>query len=254
MQTVLTIAGSDSGGGAGIQADLRTFAAHGVFGTSAITAITSQNTLGVADVFALPPAVVASQIDAVAADFKLAAVKIGMLATADIVEAVAAALERHALSPAVLDPVLAATRGEPLLDDAGVARLIDRLLPFVTVITPNLGEAARLTGLPVRTLDEAGHAARSLMSKGVQAVIVTGGHWPGQPVDLLVTRSGTVEITGERLDSPHTHGTGCAFASALAARLALGDAIEDAARAAKAYVARAIVNAPGLGHGNGPVA
>ena len=254
MRTVLTIAGSDSGGGAGIQADLRTFAAHGVFGTSAITAITSQNTLGVAQVFVLPASVVASQIDAVANDFTLAAVKIGMLANAEIVDVVAEALVRHGLAPVVLDPVIAATRGEPLLDDAGVARLVDRLLPLVTVLTPNLAEAARLTGIRVLTLDDARRAARMLMTRGVHAVVVTGGHLPGAPIDLLLTGDREITIAGARIDTPHTHGTGCTFASALAARLGLGDTLEDAARAAKIYVTNAILRAPGLGHGHGPLA
>ncbi len=253
MRVILSIAGSDPSGGAGIQADLRTFAAHGLFGTSAITAVTAQNTMGVSDIHALPPAIVAAQIDAVAADFDLAATKIGMLANAAIVEAVADAIIRWKLRSVVLDPVVSATRGGRLLDDDGVSRLIMRLLPLVHVITPNLAEAEILTGLPVTTMDEMRQAARAIIDRGARAVVITGGHLPGPPIDLLIENDREIELVGERLDVTHTHGTGCTFASALASGLANGNTVEAATRAAKAYVVRAMQRAPGLGHGRGPL-
>jgi hydroxymethylpyrimidine/phosphomethylpyrimidine kinase len=253
MRTALTIAGSDSSGGAGIQADLKTFAAHGIYGVSAITAVTAQNTHGVTAILALPPAIVAAQIDAVATDFPVAATKIGMLANAAIIDAVADALTRHRCGHVVLDPVMIASRGGVLLDEAGIIALRDRLLPRVSVVTPNTTEARVLTGLPVDSIDEMRDAARALVSMGAGAAIVTGGHLDGPAVDVLFDGHLLIELSGARLDTRHTHGTGCSFASALAARLALGDSLADAFRSAKDYIARAIVQAPGLGHGHGPL-
>lgn len=253
MRTALTIAGSDSGGGAGIQADLRTFQAIGVFGTSAITAITAQNTLGVRAVQALDPAIVTAQIDAVAEDFIIAAVKIGMLANAEIVRAVAAALDRHALQPIVLDPVMIAKGGDALLAPDAVAALCHELLPRATIITPNLSEAEVLTGRAITTVAAMRQAAADLLRAGARAVVITGGHLDGPAIDLFADATTSEELSAPRLKTAHTHGTGCTFASAIAARLALGDDLVTAVRAAKAYVHRAIELAPGLGHGHGPL-
>lgn len=253
MQTALTIAGSDSGGGAGIQADLRTFQAHGVFGTSAITAITAQNTMGVRAVETLPVAIITAQIDAVADDFAIAAVKIGMLATTDIIRAVAAALTRRGLSPVVLDPVMVAKGGDALLAPEAVAALRDELLPLATIITPNIPEAEVLTGRRISTVADMRDATGQLRARGARAVVIKGGHLEGAAVDVFADEHGVEEFTAARIATPHTHGTGCTFASAVAARLALGDDLRTAVVGAKAYVLRAIERAPGLGHGHGPL-
>jgi hydroxymethylpyrimidine/phosphomethylpyrimidine kinase len=253
MRTVLTIAGSDSGGGAGIQADLKTLAAHGVFGTSAITAVTAQNTMGVTASVALPPDLVVAQIEAVAGDIGADAIKIGMLANAGIVRAVAGALRRLSPRPIVLDTVMIAKSGDALLDEAGVESLRQDLLPIATVVTPNVPEAARLTGLSIATPADLATAARRLVGMGARAVIVKGGHLDGPAIDVLFDGETTIELTAERLPGRHTHGTGCTFSAALAARLALGDDLPAAARAAKSYVTAAIARAPNLGHGHGPL-
>ncbi len=249
----LTIAGSDSSGGAGIQADLKTFLAHGVFGLSAVTAVTAQNTQRVDRIAPVSADIVAAQIDAVAADFRISATKIGMLAGSCIVEAVADAIARHGLPNVVLDPVLASTSGTRLLDDRGLEALRARLLRLATVVTPNAFEAEALVGFPVRDLEQARRAARHIVAMGARAVVITGGHLDGPATDLLYAAGDFTELPGERIESRHTHGTGCTFSAAIAARLARGDALVPAARAAKAYVADAIRRAPGLGHGRGPL-
>ncbi len=253
MVPVLTIAGSDPCGGAGVQGDLKTFAAHGVYGAAVIVALTVQNTLGVARVVPVDAALVSEQIESVLADIGAAATKLGMLANAAVVHAVAAAAASHRLGHLVLDPVTHATSGARLLDDEGIEALRARLLPLVDVITPNLQEAEVLTGQRVRSPVEAGDAARRLVELGARAAIVTGGHYPGAPTDVLFDGIQCVEIGGERVPSNRTHGTGCAFAAAMAARLARGEDLESAVRAAKAYVARAIRQAPALGRGRGPL-
>jgi hydroxymethylpyrimidine/phosphomethylpyrimidine kinase len=257
MRTVLTIAGSDPSGGAGVQGDLKTFAALGVYGMGAITALTVQNTTGVTRVVPVEPSVVIDQIDAVFADIPPDAVKIGMLGTREVVMAVAEALGRarkmRPTLPIVLDPVMSATAGGMLLDDEGVGALVERLLPFVTIVTPNLAEASRLAGFDVDSVAAATRAATALLAHGANAVVVTGGHLAGPPVDVFADRSGVTAITGERVASSGSHGTGCAYASAVAARLALGDAPIEAARAAQEYVRDALRRAPGLGHGRGPL-
>ncbi|HSG00084.1 MAG TPA: bifunctional hydroxymethylpyrimidine kinase/phosphomethylpyrimidine kinase [Vicinamibacterales bacterium] len=253
MRTALTIAGSDSGGGAGIQADLKTFAAHGVFGMSAITAVTAQNTLTVTRSLALPPDLVTAQIDAVTADLPVHAVKIGMLANAAIVDAVAASIRRHRLSPVVLDPVMIAKGGAPLLADDAVHALRSWLLPLATLVTPNAPEAGVLTGRAVTTIAELRDAARALLDLGASAVMVKGGHLEGPAVDVLATPDSVVELHADRVPTRHTHGTGCTLSAAIAARLALGDDLRSAVAEAKAYVERAIRQAPGLGHGHGPL-
>jgi hydroxymethylpyrimidine/phosphomethylpyrimidine kinase len=249
----LTIAGSDPSGGAGIQADLKTFAAHTVFGTSAITAITAQNTNGVSVMMALPPDLVVAQIDAIASDFELASTKIGMLANAAIIHAVADAIARHNLQRIVLDPVMVASRGSVLLDTDGVEALRERLLAGAMVVTPNTTEARVLTGLTIDTVADMRRAAEQLVSMGAQNAIVTGGHIDGPPIDVLYDGNQYLELSADRVDTIHTHGTGCTLAAAISARLALGDSVADALRAAKAYVTLALQQAPGLGKGHGPL-
>lgn len=254
MVSALTIAGSDSGGGAGIQADLKTFAAHGVYGTSAITAVTAQNTTGVFGVAALSPDMVVAQIDAVASDLRPDAVKIGMLADASLVRAVAAALRRHGLSPVVLDPVMVAKGGDRLLTDDAVGALRDELLPLAAVVTPNLPEAEVLTGLRASTPDDMVAIARCLLEMGARSALVKGGHLDGDAVDIWTDGLDVLRLSAPRIETRHTHGTGCTLSSAIAANLALGRSLADAVRASKDYVLGAIRHAPGLGHGHGPLA
>jgi hydroxymethylpyrimidine/phosphomethylpyrimidine kinase len=253
MRTALTIAGSDSGGGAGIQADLRTFTAHGVFGTSAITAITAQNTLGVSRVLALPADLVVAQIDAVVGDLGADAVKIGMVANAEIASAIAAAIARHRLERVVLDPVMVAKGGAHLLSPDAVSVVRGELMPRAVVTTANVPEAEALTGRVIEDVTGLREAARALVAAGAPAALVKGGHLAGPAIDVLYDGATFTALESERIDTQHTHGTGCTFAAAIAARLALGATLIDAARAAKAYVTHAIRHAPGLGHGHGPL-
>ena len=254
--TALTIAGSDSGGGAGIQADLKTFAALGVYGTSAITAITAQNTRGVFAVEALSPALVTAQIAAVLDDIPPGAVKIGMLATAGIVEAVAAALAGYR-GPVVLDPVMVAKSGDPLLAREAEAALRARLVIRADVLTPNLPEAARLLGVPpAQDAAEAVAQGQALLAAGAGAVVMKGGHAPGAIcTDYLVTPAGVVEMAQPRIETRNTHGTGCTLSSAIAAGLAAGMDLEAAVRRAQAWLHGAIraADALGIGGGHGPV-
>jgi hydroxymethylpyrimidine/phosphomethylpyrimidine kinase len=249
----LTIAGSDSGGAAGIQADLKTFHAFGVYGTSVVTAITAQNTLGVSAVHLVPLEVVRAQIDTVVSDLRPAAVKTGMLATGDLVSAVAEAVSRHRLDQYVLDPVMVATSGDRLLDREAEDSLRAGLVPLARLVTPNLHEAGILTGRTVNTLSDMRTAARALVDMGAKAALLKGGHLQGEAVDLLW--DGTEERLWRkpRLDTRHTHGTGCTLSAAVAAGLALGAPLLDAVDRAVRWVARAIETAPGLGSGHGPV-
>ena len=253
MRTALTIAGSDSGGGAGIQADLKTFAAHGVFGTSAITAVTAQNTCGVTAVHVLPVAMLRAQIDAVATDLRPDAVKIGMLANADIISEVARAIDAHNLGPVVLDPVMIAKGGSPLLARDAVDRM-PMLLTRCALVTPNLAEAEVLAGFEVRDRAAMERAARILVDNGAGAALIKGGHLAGDTViDILWTGSAQHVFESPRIDTRHTHGTGCTLSSAIASQLALGLDLADAVSAGIAYVRRAIASAPGLGSGHGPL-
>ncbi len=250
----LTIAGSDSGGGAGIQADLKTFMAFSVFGMSAITAITVQNTLGVYQVQALAPDLVGAQIDAVVSDLGVDAIKIGMLFSQPIIEAVAERLKQLPGIPVILDPVMRAKGGAPLLDPGAESSLRDRLLPLATVVTPNLPEASALVGFPVLTRADMQRAAAALAMAGVPYVLVKGGHLEGeQASDLLLHQGRETWLEAPRIDTPHTHGTGCTLSSAIAAGAARGQTVEEAIRLAKDYVTHAIENAPALGHGHGPL-
>lgn len=251
---VLTIAGSDSGAGAGLQADLRTLAAHGVHGATAVTAVTAQNTRSVTAVDPVSPGMVAAQIRAVFDDFEIGAVKTGMLATAPIVEAVCETLEAHRRPPLVVDPVIAATSGRRLLDDDGVAVVRDRLLKRARVVTPNRFEAEVLAGRPVASLDDARRAAARIRARGAAAAIVTGGHFDtDESVDVLDDGGVVVELRGPRIATRQTRGTGCTFSAAIAAGLAAGLPLAEAAARAKRYVEGAIRNAAGPGRGPGPL-
>jgi hydroxymethylpyrimidine/phosphomethylpyrimidine kinase len=254
IPTALTIAGSDSGGGAGIQADLKTFAAHGVYGTSAITALTAQNTLGVMGVHVVPDDFVTAQIEAVAADLGCDAVKTGMLANSSIVEAVAAAVESLDLPNLVVDPVMVAKSGDHLLDDEAVHALRWTLLRLARVVTPNIPEAEVLAKMAITTRDDMREAARRIAMFKPAAIVVKGGHLPGPEVyDLLLEDGVYTEFVGPRVEGRNTHGTGCTFAAAIAARLAQGAAIADAVRDAKAYVAGAMRPGIPLGRGHRPL-
>jgi hydroxymethylpyrimidine/phosphomethylpyrimidine kinase len=254
MRTALTIAGSDSGGGAGIQADLKTFAAHGVFGTSAITAVTAQNTLGVTAWQAMPADLVTAQIEAVAADFDLRAVKVGMLATAAIVEAVAATIVELDLPDVVVDPVMVATGGDRLLEEDAIEAIKRELMPHTRVLTPNVPEAEALSGMGIASVDDMRSAARRILASGPRVVLVKGGHLRGsESVDVVVTAHDSFELRRPRVESTSTHGTGCTLSSAIAANLALGLELQPALERAREYVDGAIRHAPGLGRGHGPL-
>ena len=258
MHAALTIAGSDSGGGAGIQADLQTFAAYGVHGLSALTAVTAQNTRGISRTHVLPTDVVAAQIAAAAADFPIAAAKTGMLASGSIVDVVCEQLQALAIRP-VVDPVLASTSGSLLLDESGFRLLKARLLPLAAVVTPNRMEAERLAGMEVTSLAAAREAARRICDLGAAAVIVTGGHLDeetGTVIDVLDDGTDVVEVSTVRVGGPggsRTHGTGCTFSAALTAGLAAGHALPAAAEDAQRYVAAAIRRAHRVGRGGSVV-
>lgn len=254
---VLTIAGSDSGGGAGIQADLKTFAALGCYGMTAITALTAQNTVGVQGIHAVPPAFLRSQLQSVIEDIGVDAVKIGMLHEPGVVEVVAWAIQHYQLPRVVLDPVMVATSGDRLIADATVRVLVDQLFPLATVITPNLDEASLLLGRPIAAVSDLSGAAQALLSQGARAVLLKGGHLPGDQVVDVLARPGHVDVvlSSARMASRNTHGTGCTLSSAIAAHLALGEPLERAVRAAREYILGAIQAGAGVqvGHGHGPL-
>ena len=254
MRTALTIAGSDSSAGAGIQADLKTFAAHGVYGTSVITAITAQNTLGVIEAEPLSADLVTAQIEAVMSDIGAHAAKTGMLANAAIVEAVAAAIDDLEIPLVVVDPVMVAKSGHRLLDDDALGAIKSELLTRAFVVTPNVPEAEALAQRPIHTEEDLREAARRILDLGSRTVIIKGGHFPSADIiDLLYDGHRFTEFRAERVESTSTHGTGCTFAAALVAQLAMGRSLEDAIPLAQQYVAGAIRNAPGLGKGHGPL-
>lgn len=254
LPVVLTIAGSDSGGGAGIQADLKTFTAFETFGTSAVTAVTVQNTRGVAGFHSIPAETVIAQIAVVAEDLRPRAVKSGMLATAELVEGVAAAIQEAGLENYVLDPVMVATSGDRLLAAEAEARIREHLLPLATVVTPNLDEASLLLGRPVRDVAAMREAARELVALGARAALMKGGHLIGpEVVDVLFDGAEFHEWSRPRLDTRNTHGTGCTLSAAIAAGLAHGRPLVTAVADALDYVHRAMLSAPGLGHGHGPL-
>ena len=251
---VLVVAGSDSGGSAGIQADIKAVMALGGYAATAVTALTAQNTLGVHGVWPVPPDFIRQQIDVVLDDIGADAVKTGMLGGAEAVQAVAAALRRRGPIPLVVDPVMVAKGGARLLDDAAVAALRRDLLPLATLLTPNAPEAEALTGLPIADHAAARRAAQALLDLGASAGLLKGGHLPGPVVqDILATPAGLEVIESRRVETRHTHGTGCTLASAVAAGLAQGMTLADAVRRGVAYVHAAILAAPGFGAGHGPL-
>jgi hydroxymethylpyrimidine/phosphomethylpyrimidine kinase len=254
VPVALTIAGSDSGGGAGIQADLKVFMALGCHGASALTALTAQNTVGVSGIHEVPPEFVRAQIDAVAGDLDVAAAKTGMLSSAPIIEAVADAVEVRAIAPLVVDPVFVSKHGDRLLAEDAVDALTKRIFPLAAVVTPNLHEASAIVGYEITTLGEMKAAAEALHSRGPGAVLVKGGHLGAErAIDVLYDGSDMAEISGPRYDTKDTHGTGCALSAAIAARLAHGDDLRAAVVYAKEFVAGAIERSLRLGRGVGPV-
>ncbi|MCC9135543.1 bifunctional hydroxymethylpyrimidine kinase/phosphomethylpyrimidine kinase [Pontibacter silvestris] len=254
---VLTIAGSDSGGGAGIQADLKTFSALGCFGTSAITAITVQNTLGVTGIHSIPPAIVQGQIKAVMDDIKPAAIKIGMVHSVELVQAIAETLQQYAYLPVVVDPVMVATSGDKLIEDSTISVLKQQLLPLAEVVTPNLDEAQILAGIPIHNLEDMKKAARLILDTGCKAVLVKGGHLQGPRLyDVYLHQNGSEQVfESEAIASNNTHGTGCTLSSAIAALLAKGADMVTAIIQAKQYVHQAIDKGKDVktGEGHGPL-
>jgi hydroxymethylpyrimidine/phosphomethylpyrimidine kinase len=253
IPTAMTIAGSDSGGGAGIQADLKTFAALGVYGTSALTAITAQNTIGVTGVHEIPTDIIAAQIEAIITDIGADAVKTGMLSSSAIVEVVAQELKRHRVEALVIDPVMVAKSGDPLLQQEAVEALRAKLVPLAAVVTPNIPEAEVLTGLKITSLDDMRLAAEKIIEMDARAVVVKGGHLAGPATDLFYDGSRFQEFTAPRIDTKNTHGTGCTFASAIAAGLARRLSVIDSVAQAKEYVTEAIRRSFPIGQGHGPL-
>jgi hydroxymethylpyrimidine/phosphomethylpyrimidine kinase len=254
---VLSIAGSDSGGGAGIQADLKTFAALGCFGMTAITALTAQNTCGVRAIHPVPPDMLRAQIDAVLEDIGADAVKVGMLHSPEIVRTVAQAIDRHQLSRVVFDPVMVATSGAKLIDDPAIAVLVAELFPRTALITPNLDEAALLVGRPLASAQDMAQAAAELGARGARAVLLKGGHLTGDKViDVLLEASGEpIWMAAPRIDTANTHGTGCTLSSAIAAHLALGATLTQAVQQARDFVRQALQAGASVktGQGSGPL-
>lgn len=250
----LTIAGSDSGGGAGIQADLKTFCAMGVYGTSILTALTAQNTVGVQGVHAVPTDFIARQFDSVCSDLPAAAAKVGMLATSEVIEVVARKIRQYRLQRLVVDPVMVAKSGDRLLAPEARDALIRELLPLAEVLTPNTEEARDLLGgKPIQGLDGMKEAARALHRLGPRCVLVKGGHITRGAADVLFDGEEATVFEGRRVDTPHTHGTGCTLSAAIAAGLARGRPIREAVSAAKEYIQGAIENALPIGKGRGPL-
>lgn len=253
IRKALTIAGSDSGAGAGIQADLKTFAALGVYGSSALTAVTAQNTVGVTQVYALDPKLVSAQIDAVMEDIGAQAAKTGMLANAAIIRAVAQSARRHRLKNLVVDPVMVATSGDLLIKKNAVAALRAELIPLAAVVTPNIPEAEALTGVKIRSQEDGAEAARRIFAMGAKAVVIKGGHSEGPATDLLFNGRKFIRLNAKRIRTRNTHGTGCTFSAAIAAYLAHGSTLEEAVGAAKKYITAAIRNGFYVGAGHSPV-
>jgi hydroxymethylpyrimidine/phosphomethylpyrimidine kinase len=253
LKQVLTIAGSDSGGGAGIQADLKAMSANGVFAMSVITAVTAQNTEEVTEVFELPVSIIAAQIDAVFDDFEVSAVKTGMLASADTVAVVAKMLRPQHVTNLVVDPVMISKSGHALLKPDAIEALKRDLIPLALVVTPNVHEAQELSGIQIKSLADARQAAKAIIKFGCKHVLIKGGHLSAeQGTDLLYDGRFFSVYKGEYIQTPHTHGTGCTFASAIAAQLARGKALPDAIQCAKTYTTEAIRHSLAIGHGRGP--
>ena len=253
MKTVLTIAGSDSSGGAGIQADIKTIEAHGLFATSAITALTAQNTLGVSGVLDVDPAFVVAQIDAVFEDIRPDAVKIGMVASSGLIEVIAERLQHYGAKNIVVDPVMVATSGARLISEDAIATLEARLLPLATVLTPNIPEAEVLSGLSITSPDDMITAGKVISERYGCAVLCKGGHRLNDANDLLYRDGGYAWFNGKRIDNPNTHGTGCTLSSTIAANLAKGYDLDTAVQRAKAYLSGALAAMLDLGAGSGPM-
>ena len=249
----MTVAGSDSGGGAGVQADLKTFAAHGVYGASVLTAITAQNTTGVTDVLELPTSLIESQFDAVISDIGADVVKTGMLSSSSVIEVVVAKARQHRINALVVDPVMVAKGGDKLLRDDAIDALRTLLIPIAMVITPNVPEAEALLGGQIENIEDAKEAAYALAGMGARAVVVKGGHLSGPPTDILYDGQEFRAYTSRRIDTTSTHGTGCTFASAIAANLSRGLPLRQAVSSAKSYVTSAIRLAQPIGRGHGPL-
>jgi hydroxymethylpyrimidine/phosphomethylpyrimidine kinase len=253
IKQVLTIAGSDSGGGAGIQADIKAMSANGVFAMSVITAVTAQNTEEVTDVFELPTSIIAAQIDAVFDDFDVAAVKTGMLSSAAIVEVVAKLLKPQKVTNLVVDPVMISKTGHALLKPEAIDAIKTQLFPLALLVTPNIHEAQQLSGIEIKTLADARRAAKVIHRFGCKHVLIKGGHFPAErATDLLYDGNFFNVFKGEFIETPHTHGTGCTFASAIAAHLARGKSVNDAIQTAKTYLTEALRHSLAIGHGTGP--
>lgn len=252
MKTALTIAGSDCSGGAGIQADLKTFSAHGVFGMSAITSVVAENTVRVISYQDMTPKIIQEQITAVCEDIFPDAVKIGMLSCKETMEAVAASLERWQPKQIVLDPVMYAKNGSALMEAEAIDTLIQKVLPLATLITPNIPEAEKIAKMEIESLAEMEVAARKIYEVTGAAVLVKGGHKVGDATDLLFDGQAVTQYSASRIDTKNTHGTGCTLSSAICAQLALGNSLPDAVSAAKEYITKAIEQALPLGHGHGP--
>lgn len=253
MKRALTIAGSDSGGGAGIQADIKTFSARGVYGMSVITAVTAQNTLGVTAIHAIPVEIVAAQFDAVLGDIGADAAKTGMLATPELVELVAAKITEYRIEKLVVDPVMVAKGGDRLLSEDAISTLKAKLIPLAYCLTPNRPEAEALCGFSIQTLDDSERAAQQICGMGAQSCVIKGGHGEHGADDLLYDGREVVVFKAERFQTKNTHGTGCTFSAAICAELARGRNLREAVSIAKAYVTEAIRHEPGLGHGHGPL-
>jgi len=253
IPVAMTVAGSDSGGGAGIQADLKTFAALGVHGTSAVTAVTAQNTQGVTEILEMPPSLVREQIDVVLADIGVQAAKTGMLASAAIIATVAEAIRDHQIRQLVVDPVMVAKGGAKLLRDDAVAALRANLIPLAAVVTPNLPEAEVLLGRSISTLAERRQAAREIVAMGARAAVIKGGHAEGDAIDVFFDGTHLAELRAPRVDTRNTHGSGCVFSASITAGLARGLDTENAVREAKVFITRAILSSLEIGRGHGPV-
>jgi hydroxymethylpyrimidine/phosphomethylpyrimidine kinase len=253
VRKALTIAGSDSGAGAGIQADLKTFAALGAYGASAITAITAQNTVGVTRVFALSPKLVAAQIDAVVNDIGAHALKTGMLANAPIIEVVAMKVRQHKLKNLVVDPVMVAASGDLLIKKDAIGALRSRLIPLAAVVTPNIPEAEQLTAMRLRNSEDIKEAARRIVAMGAKVVVIKGGHRKGPALDLFFDGKKFRALSAARIRTKNTHGTGCTFSAAIAAYLAKGESVERAVALAKQYITAAIRQGFAVGAGHSPV-
>ncbi len=250
----LTIAGSDSGGGAGIQADLKTFGAFGVYGASIITALTAQNTVGVQATHDVPPDFIGAQLNSVCSDLAIASAKIGMLATAEVIEVIAERVKAHAVAPVVLDPVMVAKSGDRLLLSDAKDALVEKLFPLAEIITPNADEARDILEIgEIRNLSDMKTAARMLHERGARRVLLKGGHITEGAVDFFFDGENEVTLKGRRVDTPHTHGTGCTLSSAIAASMALGASTIEATRRAKRFIQGAIENALDIGNGRGPL-